>query len=138
MWTKGKYYVIGGKKYKFVDIKGNFFTPFSLIFEDENGVKYSSSTDTPEVEWKEPEVNKTTTLKEEITKMTEALERKRQKLYEQAKVIEKKNEEIEGYKDIIKEQSEQIKDFTILLNDISSKILTFAKKWWGEENEQDN
>ena len=132
MWTKGKYYVIGGKKYKFVDIKGNFFTPFSLIFEDENGVKYSSSTDTPEVEWKEPEVDKTTTLKEEITKMTEALERKR------AKVIEKKNEEIEGYKDIIKEQSEQIKDFTSLLNDISSKILTFAKKWWGEENEQDN
>ena len=53
-------------------------------------------------------------------------------------MIEKKNEEIEGYKDIIKEQSEQIKDFTILLNDISSKILTFAKTWWGEENEQDN
>ena len=76
--------------------------------------------------------------KEEITKMSEALERKRQKLYEQAKVIEKKNEEIEGYKDIIKEQSEQIKDFTSLLNDISSKILMFAKKWWGEENEQDN
>lgn len=138
MWTKGKYYVIAGKKYKFVDIKGNFFTPFSLIFEDENGVKYSSSTDTPEVEWKEPEVDKTATLKEEITKMSEALERKRQKLNEQAKVIEKKNEEIEFYKDVITKHSKQINDFTILLNDISSKILVFAKKWWGDENEQDN
>ena len=138
MWTKGKYYVIKGKKYKFIDIRGNFFTPYHLCFEDEEAIKYAFPIDTPEVEWKEPEIDKTTALKEEITKMTEALKRKKQKLYEQAKVIEKKNEEIECYKDIIKEQSEQIKDFASLLNELSSKILMFAKKWWGEENEQDN
>lgn len=138
MWTKGKYYVIKGKKYKFIDIRGNFFTPYHLCFEDEEAIKYVFPIDTPEVEWKEPKIDKTTTLKEEITKMTEALERKRQKLNEQAKVIEKKNEEIECYKDIIKEQSEQIKDFVSLLNDVSSKILMFTKKWWGEENEQNN
>lgn len=138
MWTKGKYYLIGGKKYKFIDVEHNFFTPLTLIFEDENGKKHTAGRNTPEIEWKES-IDKTAKLKEEITKMSEALERKRQKLDEQAKVIEKKNEEIKLYKQIMDFQDEHILGYEKILSDFIHKTLEFMKKYYGDdykENEQ--